>query len=155
MKNAHTLAAASLAAGTLLLSGCASDTTTTSPTSATASVSTQASPSPSAVAQPEPVCDKPSLRGPSREYLRANGETKPIKSLASIACVSGWAVTVANVRYGEDVLGKPVILKAENGAWVGQDPELVCGSVDANDASTRPADAQVPEPLWLTGCASE
>ena len=155
MKNAHTLAAASLAAGALLLSGCSSDTTTTSPTSAAATLNSQASPSASVAAQPEPVCDKPSLRGPSRAYLQAGGETKPIKSLSSIACVSGWAVTVANVRYGEDVLGKPVILKAENGAWVGQAPEAVCGTIDANDPSTRPADAQVPEPLWITGCASE
>lgn len=44
---------------------------------------------------------------------------------------------------------------ADPPARVGQDPKAVCGTIDGNDPSARPADSHVAAPSWVIGCASD
>ena len=81
-------------------------------------------------------------------------------TLDTLACDSGWAVASGILGDGSTDANAPqgaptsFIFEAEGQFWVPQDKAKVCGTPDAANPTTAPADATIPAALYAAGCAA-
>ena len=72
-----------------------------------------------------------------------------------LQCADGWAVASGILGTGSTEMDAPqgaptsMIFEAEGQFWIPKSAEDVCGTIDG---SNYPADAQIPEALFTSGC---
>ncbi len=138
--------ALALAAGALLTGCSASVSVSSDSTSAAASQSMVGGPS---------VCDNDTIQAAMQTILDGAGENDQVYGIDSLSCADGWAVAMPTIGTSEDnAVTETVIFKAEGQFWLQQDRDAVCGTVDPNNMEARPADAQIPEALYVEGCTT-
>ncbi|CAB4863816.1 MAG: hypothetical protein F2793_01765 [Actinobacteria bacterium] len=81
-------------------------------------------------------------------------------TLETLTCDSGWAVAAGTLGDGSTASDAPqgaptsYVFEAEGQFWVPQDKAKVCGTPDAANPTTAPADATIPPALYAAGCAA-
>ncbi len=84
------------------------------------------------------------------------GKREVLVSIDSFACADGWAYVFATVGDGRGHdIGVTQVFEAEGQFWILKDRQKVCGTVDVNHPSVRPADSQVPAAIWANGCDTD
>ena len=77
-----------------------------------------------------------------------------VDEVISLECDDGWAVISFATTDSAASYDENEVLEAEGQFWILKDRADVCGIVSLNDPTTRPDDAQIPESLWFSGCAT-
>ncbi len=110
-----------------------------------------------------PVNDDPTLGGVAPCTQAALGDTlqrgmgkgEVLVSVDAYTCSGGWAyadVTVGDGK-GHDVATVEVF-EAEGQFWLVKSREKVCGTVNPDSPTVRPADALVPAAIWTQSCTT-
>jgi len=103
------------------------------------------------------VCDEASLRTSIEDNLAADPGTTDEKvfDISEFRCEDGWAVAFADVgTTSENAVTVTDVFEAEGQLWLLKDRGDVCGTLDDNDITKRPDDAQVPAGIWQDACAT-
>lgn len=135
MRNGTGALLASAVAVGILLTGCSTQDTTSTPTGAGGA-----------------DCDPGALSSALGTVLQESLMT--VDSINGFECADGWAVVQASVS-GEQIpsIDEQYLFQARDSTWLLRSPEGSCGSVEV--AGVRPGDAAVPESLWESACAEQ
>lgn len=102
-------------------------------------------------------CTKDAVGAAAQEYAVSLGADN-LYTLDALQCADGWAVTTgilgeANAP-ADGPMGAPtsIIFEQEGQFWVPKQPADVCGTPFPSTDGKRPADAQIPEALFESGC---
>jgi hypothetical protein len=88
--------------------------------------------------------------------LATDGSTDNQMPIDDLQCADGWAVAIGTLGPKDPPADGPqgapnsFIFQAEGQFWIPKSPEQVCGTGGADYS----ADAQVPEALYVSACAS-
>lgn len=99
-----------------------------------------------------PACDAESLLAAANANV--SNETDKASAMNDVACEGDFAVGFATMGSGDGEIEVTDVFRAVDGAWSLVDRNAVCGTIDLNAPAERPADAQVPESIWVQACNS-
>lgn len=99
-------------------------------------------------------CDEATMTAAVKDLFEAEPELGEFQALDAFDCADGWAVTFPVVI---DTSGTEYaytqVFEAEGQFWIPvTDRTAVCGTIDSDDPTAYPADAQVPKDLWDDAC---
>lgn len=97
-----------------------------------------------------PACDSAALLAAANANVTDDADKA--SAMDQVACDGDFAVGFATVGTGEGQIEVTDVFRATDGAWALVDRNSVCGTIDLNAPATRPADAQVPEAIWVQAC---
>jgi len=102
-------------------------------------------------------CTKEALATPAQDAATALGADN-VYTIDSLECADGWAVT-GGILGPQDApadgpQGAPTsfIFQAEGQFWIPKAQDQVCGTLDVEDNTAYPSDAEIPEALYTAGC---
>lgn len=99
-------------------------------------------------------CDEATMTAAVKDLFEAEPELGEFQMLDAFDCADGWAVTFPSII---DTSGNEYtytqVFEAEGQFWIPiTDSSTVCGSINSDDPTAYPADAQVPKDLWQDAC---
>jgi len=98
-------------------------------------------------------CTMDALAQPAQDAATALGATN-VYTLDSVDCSDGWAVTGGTLGEEGSEMGAPTsfIFQAEGQFWIPKTQGQVCGTMNADDPTAVPDDAEIPSDLYEAGC---
>ncbi len=99
-------------------------------------------------------CDEATMTAAVKDLFEAEPELGEFQELQAFDCADGWAVTFPSII---DASGNEYeytqVFEAEGQFWIPiNDSTTVCGTIDSDDPTAFPSDAQVPKDLWQDAC---
>jgi len=101
------------------------------------------------------TCDDATILKAVQQLQAAEDPNVQVFRVDDLNCADGWAVVQPTVGTSEDTaVTYTQIFQAEGQFWIPKASPDVCGSIDDNDMTAYPADAQIPEALYAEGCTT-
>jgi hypothetical protein len=97
-------------------------------------------------------CTTPILTEALEGLISERGDDIEVMSVDDVSCSDGWAVVSAVVGDGQMGAPSSFIFQAQGQFWVPYDKANVCGTYNPDEPDAYPADAEVPEDLYVAGC---
>lgn len=101
------------------------------------------------------TCDEATITKAVQDLQTAEDPNVQVFSIDALNCADGWAVVQPTVGTTEDdAIAYTQIFQAEGQFWIPKSGTDVCGTIDDNDMAAYPADATIPESLYVEGCTT-
>jgi hypothetical protein len=99
------------------------------------------------------TCDDATISKAVEDVLAAEAQGEKLFSLDGLECADGWAVAFPTVGVEEEnAITITSVFEAEGQFWIPKDRTAVCGTYNMDNPEAYPADALIPESLYLPGC---